>query len=544
MSSMQRDLAALEAHSFDLLIIGGGITGAGIALDASLRGLKVALIDKGDFAGGTSSVSSKLIHGGLRYLEHGGFRLVHEALTERTLLLRNAPHLVRPLRFVIPCNENARVPRWKWRLGLFLYDLLAGRGNLARSRSLDRQQLRRQVPAIRPEGLQGGAAYFDAQVDDSRLCLEVIGTAALHGACVVNYVEATAFERSGDRITGVVAMDRLTGRTFPIRARQVANAAGPWVDAVCRLAGDTSGPHLRPTKGAHVIVPNQAGLTDALLLLHPADGRVFFVIPWPPRPQPLSPKGRGAGVRGLPAATLLIGTTDTFGDEPPDSLTVTPQDINYLIEGHNAYLGPARAPGSILGSFAGLRPLIRAGAEDPSALSREFKLIDSPGGLLSVAGGKLTTYRHMAEMVTDAVAQKLGCMQPCRTHCFPLDGAPRERWNVFVKQTRELLQAEYGLDEAPADHLIGRYGRRAVEVAGYVAASPELGRPLVHGEPDLRAEWLYQCDHEMAVTPSDYLLRRTRLGLYHPELLRGASARAEPDTALPKPAARTRDTES
>src|SRR6266849_9314048 len=250
---MQRTIDGFKEEFFDLLILGGGITGAGVALDGVLRGFRVGLIDKGDFASGTSSASSKLIHGGLRYLEHGGFHLVYEALHERRLLLENAPHLVHPLPFIIPFYQDSRVPTWKYRAGLTLYDLLAGASNLRRSRPLGFPYLRREFPGLRSVGLHGGACYVDAQMDDARLCLEVMHTAALHGACVANYVEAVGFERQGAEITGVRALDRVGGAEFSIRARQIVNATGPWLDRLSRLAGDQSGPHLQPTKGVHVI---------------------------------------------------------------------------------------------------------------------------------------------------------------------------------------------------------------------------------------------------------------------------------------------------
>jgi glycerol-3-phosphate dehydrogenase len=505
---MKRALAPLAAGVFDLLVLGGGITGAGIALDAALRGLRVALIDRGDFAGGTSSASSKLVHGGLRYLEHGGFHLVYEALAERRLLLHNAPHLVRPLEFLIPFYAGNRVARWQWRLALTLYDLLAGRGNLARSRPLDQARIGRAFPALRREGLHGGAIYFDAQMDDARLCIEVMRTASLQGACVANYVEAVGFLTDAGRIVGVRAVDRLTGSEFAIRAGQVVNATGPWVDAVCRMAGDIGGPYLQPTKGVHIITPNRVQLGVAMLLLHPVDGRVFFVIPWP---------------RGMddehPANHLLIGTTDTFADQPPDALTVTPADIAYLLEGHNHFLQPAMRPGDVEGRFVGLRPLIRSKPGQPSAISREFRLIESPGGLLSVAGGKYTTYRHMAEAATDRVMQLLRRKGRCRTQDFPLDGTPAEPWQRFVADTGTKLQSQYRLTDAAARHLIDRYGKRAFDVASNLTASPELAKPIVAGEPDLAVEMLYQRNHEMALTPEDFFLRRMRLGMYRPEVL-------------------------
>jgi glycerol-3-phosphate dehydrogenase len=497
---MQRQVDGLTGDVFDLVILGGGITGAGVALDAALRGLRVALLDKGDFASGTSSVSSKLVHGGLRYLEHGDLALVYEALHERRLLLENAPHLVHPLRFVIPYREGMRVPPWKWRTGLTFYDLLAGGGNLRRSRPRRLADLLREFPGLRTDGLRGGAEYFDAQMDDARLCLEVLATAARQGARVVNYVEAVGFERSDGRISAVRARDRLGGGELRVAARCVLNATGPWVDAVCRLAGDPGGPHLRPTKGVHVVTPDR-GLPAAFLLLHPRDGRVFFVIPW--------------------LGKTLIGTTDTACDEPPEQLTVTPEEIAYLLEGHNHYLTPALEPRDVLGHFVGLRPLIRARPGEPSSLSREYRLFGSPSGLLSVAGGKYTTYRHMAEVITDAVTRRLGLRRRCRTRHFRLHGAPDEPWERFAERGAADLGRRYRLDPAAARHLVRRYGRCAPDVARYVEGDPKLAEPVLAGEPDLRAELAYQRDHEMAVTPADYLLRRTRLGLFHPHLLTG-----------------------
>jgi glycerol-3-phosphate dehydrogenase len=498
---MKRTPEALTDGTFDLLILGGGITGAGVALDAALRGLRVALIDKGDFTSGTSSVSSKLVHGGLRYLELGDFRLVYEALHERRLLLDNAPHLVRPLRFLLPHYRISPVPAWKWRLGLLLYDILAGAGNIRRSRGLSRPQLLAHAPDLRRDNLLGGSEYYDAQMDDARVCLEVLQTAWHHGAILANYVEAVAFERREGRITGVRTADRITGRDFSIRARQVLNATGPWVDAVCRLAGDDSGPHLRPTKGVHLVAPD-LGLDSALLLLHPRDARVFFVIPW--------------------LGKTLIGTTDTEDDNPPEHLVVTTEDVSYLLEGFAHQFHTSLSEHDILGSFAGLRPLLHSRPAEPSSLSREYRLFDSPGGLLSVAGGKYTTYRHMAEVITDVVLKRLGLRRREKTSRQLLDGAPREPWANFRERTITELQNQ-GLSEPAAVHVVERYGRRAVEVAELARRNPALAQPIHPDEPDLCAELVYQRDHEMALLPEDFLLRRTRIGLFHPGQLRNAT---------------------
>ncbi len=513
---MKRLPEALTDGPYDLLILGGGITGAGVALDAVLRGLRVALIDKGDFATGTSSLSSKLVHGGLRYLEHGDFRLVYEALHERGRLLSNAPHLVRPLRFVLPFYEGARVSAWKFRIGLVLYDILTGTRNIHRSHATSLSRLRGEFPGLRQHGLRGGAEYFDAQMDDARLCLEVVRTAALHRATIVNYVEAIAFERSGGTIHSVRALDHRSGREFSIRAKQILNATGPWGDAVRRLAGDESGPLLRPTKGVHLIIPSPAGLPAhaqqgegkgggaAFLLLHPKDGRVFFVIPW--------------------LNKTLVGTTDTACDDSPDELRVLPADVEYLLDGFNHYFSPSLTTADVLNCFVGSRPLIRARPGEPSDLSREFQLHSSPSGLLTAAGGKYTTYRHMAEVITDTVVRRLGLSRRCRTRVFRLDGAPEQAWSRFEKTAIASLRSQHHLDDASARHLVERDGRRAVEVADYVLRDSTLSQPVLNGEPDLLAEFAYQRDHEMAQTAADFLLRRTRLGLFHPELLQNPPA--------------------
>ena len=495
---MKRTIDGLRDETFEILIIGGGITGAGVALDAALRGLRVGLIDKADFASGTSSASSKLVHGGLRYLEHGSLHLVYEALHERKLLLQNAPHLVHPLRFILPFTRDTRVPPWKWRAGLTLYDLLAGRSNLRRSRPLDVSSLRDEFPGLNHETLLGGAEYYDAQMDDARLCVEVVRTAALHGARVANYVEAIGFERRDSHVSGVRALDRIGGGEFSIYARQILNAAGPWVDAVCRLAGDNEPAHLRPTKGVHAVAPGR-GLAAAFLLLHPSDGRVFFVIPW--------------------MGKTLLGTTDTECNETPDDLTVSPPEIDYLLQGHNHYFSPPLGSNDVLGSFVGLRPLIRARPGEPSSLSREFRIFASSSGLVSVAGGKYTTYRRMAEVVTDELVRRLGKRRQCRTRDCRLDGAPPAAWESFKMSEQRRLAQVYKLAENSILHLIERYGRQAESVVRYIEQDVTLADRILPSEPDLRAELAYQRDHEMAIYPCDSLLRRTRLGLFQPALM-------------------------
>jgi glycerol-3-phosphate dehydrogenase len=496
---MKRNLEAFKERTFDLCVVGGGITGAGVALDASTRGWSVALIDKADFASGTSSASSKLAHGGLRYLEYGHFSLVHEALVERGRLLSNAAHLVQPLPFVLPIYRGQRLRPWQWRLGLTLYDLLAGSENIARSRGLSLRAMHSAYPDLIAHDLIGGAHYHDALMDDARVCIAVLQTAAHHGAVLANYVEAVEFEKHGGAIAGVWAKDRLTGQTFLIRARCLLNAAGPWADTLCRLAGDESGPLLEPTKGVHLIVP-ALGRREAFLLLHPADGRVFFVIPW---------LGR-----------TLIGTTDTEADASPDLLQVQPSEIDYLLDGYNHFFATKLTPQDVMGSFAGLRPLVRAQPNAPSARSREFRLHVSPSGLVTALGGKYTTFRHMAETIVDFFGRRIGKSRRCRTHALKLIGTPEQAWPAFFAANLELLQRRYSIGADAAAHLLNRHGNR-VELV--IAMFPQVidGFARVHpDEPNLVGEEAYARAEEMAIFHEDVYLRRSRVGMWRPELLR------------------------
>jgi glycerol-3-phosphate dehydrogenase len=433
----------------------------------------------------------------LRYLEHGHLPLVYEALHERSLLLRNAPHLVAPLPFVLPFYQGQRVAPWQWRLGLTLYDLLASSGNIARSRPLSARHIQATCAGLSSRELLGGALYHDALMDDARLCLAVLQTAARHGAVLANHVEAIAFEKHAGTIVGVEACDQLTGNTFLIHSRAVLNATGPWGDAVCRLAGDGAGPYLQPTKGVHLIAPPR-GHRTAYLLLHPRDGRVFFVIPW--------------------LGKTLIGTTDTVTDAGPDSLHVLPNEIDYLLEAYNRYFDPPLRRQEVLGTFAGLRPLVRADKSDPSAIPREFRLKRSPSGLMTALGGKYTTYRRMAETITDSLGRALGKPRRCCTRSLPLEGTPEQPWSRFFAETTERIQRHWSLADDAAAHLVHRYGNRIDAVIAAMTQVPR-GFERVHpDEPDLLGEQRYQRDEEMAIHPGDFFLRRSRIGMYRPEV--------------------------
>jgi glycerol-3-phosphate dehydrogenase len=486
---------ALAARPWEVLVIGGGIVGAGIARDAAMRGLSVALVERGDLAAGTSAISSRLIHGGLRYLEHGEVRLVFEALHERGVLLRIAPHLVHPLAFTFPVYRGDRVPRWKLLAGLWLYDLLAGTRNVGRHRGLGKRALLRAEPMLRERGLTGGARYWDCQADDARLTLATARSAARHGAAVASYTEVTALLHADGRVAGAELRDRLTGATGALRARVVVNATGPWTDALRRLEDPGARPLLRLTKGTHVVVPRaRLGNRGAITLTSAVDGRVMFVLPW----------GEHA----------YIGTTDTDHDGPPEAARVDEADVTYLLRSANAAFPSAHlTPEDVTAAWTGVRPLVA----DPHAattaqVSREHVLLTGPGRMLTIAGGKLTTYRRMAAQVVDEVTREL----------HRLDGRPRaaraptDREPLPGGEARDLTPIaaaaeELGLSAATAAHLVARYGAEAPALLNLVAADRELATPLHPAHPAIAAQVVYAVRREWAQTVADVLVRRLRL---------------------------------
>ncbi len=478
--------------SVDLLIIGGGITGAGIARDAALRGIRTALIDKADFGAGTSSNSSRLIHGGIRYLEQYAFRLVFEASHERRVLLSIAPHLVRPLAFLFPLYRGGRVPPWKLRAGMWLYDILSLFRNVKWHRWLRAKQVRRVEPGLRDRGLVGAALYYDAQVDDARLVLATMRAAARAGALVANYVEATSLLKPDGRVRGAIVRDVLSGDSFTIQANVVVNATGPWSDAVRRLDDPQAAPLLRPTKGAHVAVSRRRIANEhAVTLFSPIDGRVMFVLPW--------------------GDLSYVGTTDTAADASPDALGVTAADVTYLLRSANAAFPTAHlAPKDVVSAWAGLRPLLdQSNRLNPSQLSREHHVVDSPQGLITIAGGKLTTYRIMARDVVDHVGKRLheldGRPRPRRaaTDRLPLPGGEIADLQVLVEAARAR-----GVSDATAQHLVAFYGSEAAAVLNLVDRERALGEPIVAGRPEIWAEVTYATEREMAMRVQDVLIRR------------------------------------
>jgi len=386
---LHRDPQKLAGARFDALVIGGGINGAGIARDLTLRGLRVALVEKEDFASGTSSASTKLIHGGLRYLENYDFKLVFESCRERRILQNIAPHLVRPLPFFIPVYQDDPRPLWMIRAGLTLYDFLAMFRNTHHHRILAPGPAVGLEPALRPEGLSGVAQYWDCRTDDARLCLENILSAAEAGGVMLNYMEAKTLTPTGDGWR-LGLEDRESGAELETEARVVVNAAGPWLDRICALAEPAGGgKKLRLTRGTHIVVPRINRGNEALYLTAGRDDRLFFVLPW--------------------GSLSLVGTTDIDFEGDPDQVRPTSADIDYLLEETSRHLQDVRIDRSqVVASFAGLRPLLAADGGQASKASREHKIFTGGPGLYSIGGGKYTTYRAVAAEVAAQVAERIG----------------------------------------------------------------------------------------------------------------------------------------
>ncbi len=487
-------LASMVETPVDVLVIGGGITGAGIARDAALRGFRTALVDKSDFGAGTSSHSSRLIHGGIRYLEQRAFHLVFEASRERRVLLKIAPHLVRPLAFLFPVYRGGRLPAWKLRAGMWLYDLLSVFRNVHWHRWLRAKKVRRVEPGLRDRGLIGAALYYDAQTDDARLVIATVRSAIRAGALAANYVETTALLKPDGRVRGAIVRDVLTGETASIRANVVVNATGPWSDHLRLLDDPHAAPILRLTKGAHVTVPHRRlGNEHAVTLLSQIDGRVMFALPW--------------------GDLSYVGTTDTDADASPDALRVTAADVTYLLRSANAAFPDAHLTSNdVVSAWVGLRPLLREDHAHPSQVSREHRVLESPHGLISIAGGKLTTYRVMARDVVDRVAARLheldGRPLPPRaqTDRQPLPGGEAAELEVLVEAARAR-----GASETTARHLVAYYGSEAAAVLNLVDRDRPLGEPIVAGRPEIWAEVTYGVEREMAVRLQDILIRRLHL---------------------------------
>lgn len=497
----------LENESFDLLVIGGGATGGGVALDAASRGLSVALVERGDFAGGTSSRSTKLVHGGVRYLEaavtqldRAQFRLVREALAERAILLDIAPHLVRPLRTVVPAYSLFEA--LFYRIGLWLYDRAAGGAAIGRSHFLSRAQMLESFPRLRRAGLKGGVAYYDGQFDDARMALALLATANREGAVVANRLEAVAFQEAGGRLSGARVKDSLSGRQFDIHARVVVNATGPGSDALRRLENPAVEPLLEPSRGTHLAFDKDwAPAGDGLLIPETSDGRVLFMLPW---------QGR-----------TIVGTTDVAAESSPDPQP-TDEEVEYLFAQLDEWLEPAPDRDALRSSWAGLRPLIAAGTDSTAKIVREHHIEVGRKGLVTMAGGKWTTYRLMAEETVDRVIEERGLKtkNACCTRELPLVGAAG-----FHENLGRELASRFHLDADIADHLAHAYGDQAENMLS--EASGGGTNRLVEGYPCIEAEVHWARHHEMALALEDVLERRLRLAFVDGAAAAAARPRVE-----------------
>jgi glycerol-3-phosphate dehydrogenase len=514
MITRDQALAAMQEDRFDVVVIGGGVTGAGVALDAASRGYSVALVERDDFGQGTSSRSSKMVHGGLRYLQNFDLGLVREALLERQLLVRLAPHLVYPTPFLVPSLGEDRRSR-RLGIGLNMYDVMAtsriGRGRSQRNehsrepdywaperhRTIDGEEAAELIPALEP--LDPGSAYlfYDCQTDDVRLVLTVLGEAERFGAVILNGAQATDILDEKGRAAGVGCIEAESGERFEVRTDNVVNATGVWADQIRpdELLSEEEIPRIRPSRGTHVTLSTDDLDIGTAACIVPAGGdRTIFALPW---------YGR-----------VLVGTTDNDYEGDIDHVPPSDDDVGYLLAALNGMFGTSVGPGDLTGAYAGVRPLISSGDPKKSVdISRKAELYETSSGMLTITGGKLTTFRRMAAQVVDRITERDGREAECRTNDIPLGMAARP----------EDLEAKTELPEGAADQLSFRYGHAARAVLDICEERPELAKPIVPGRPDLLAEVVVAARHEQARSLADVLLRRTRLGLLAAPALRDPS---------------------
>ena len=483
-------VATLASESFDVLVIGGGITGAGVALDAATRGYSVALVERADFASGTSSRSSKLVHGGLRYLQNFDLGLVREALLERQINVNLAPNLVRPLRFVVPAFDGARLARVVG-LGLNAYDVMAvdrlrrrrrvrdeTDWSPARHRVISGPDVLELLPALADRTPTGGYLFYDCQTDDARLVLTVLAEAERFGAVFANRLDAVGLLEERGRAIGAVLRDAETGDALEVRASNVVNATGVWADRLrpAELHDEAEVPVIRPSRGTHLVVESTALPVTAGAIVPAGSGRAIFVLPW--------------------LGQTLIGTTDTDHDGPAEHVQPSEAEVTYLLDAVNAFFATGLDVGDLVGAYAGVRPLISTGDPRKSVdISRKAELYETSSGMITITGGKLTTWRRMAKETVDRIVWRDGSETKCRTHAVPL-GMPVDPGDLVAAppESREQLAARYG-------HL------------AHDVLAPGRAEPIIAGRADLMAEVAYAARREQARTVGDVLLRRTRLGL-------------------------------
>jgi glycerol-3-phosphate dehydrogenase len=507
-------LATLEREEFDVVVIGGGITGAGVALDAASRGYTVALVEKADYASGTSSRSSKLVHGGLRYLQNFDLGLVREALLERQLLTNLAPHLVKPLPLLVPAFDGARPDRLLG-VGLNMYDVMAkerlrGRDDdewsPARHRTISAEETVELLPALAPREPTSAYLFYDCQTDDARLVLTVLGEAERFGAVCCNAVTVTGLVEREGRAAGVLCRDAVDGGEFELTASNVVNATGVWADRLRpdELHGEAEVPTIRPSRGTHVTL-SQATLPVVGGAIVPAgEGRSIFVLPW---------LGR-----------TLIGTTDNNYEGDVDHVPPAEDDVEYLLAATNDFFGSSLGVDDLTGAYAGVRPLISTGDPKKSVdISRKAELYETSSGMVTITGGKLTTWRRMAKLAVDRIVEREGRDAPCRTHEIPLG---------MEASVEELPDVE-GVGEDTKQMLVGRYGHAAHDVLAIAATAAPLAQRISPDLPDLVAEGVFAARREQARSLTDVLMRRTRLGLLD------ATRLTAPDAEGPRVVAQT-----
>ena len=499
-------LAALADDEFDVVVVGGGITGAGVALDAAARGYSVALLERADYASGTSSRSSKLVHGGLRYLQHFDLGLVREALLERQLLVALAPHLVRPLPLVVPAFDGAHPDRLVG-VGLNLYDVMArdrDRRRRSESWSPDRhriisgEEVVELLPALAAREPTSGYLFYDCQTDDVRLVLTVLGEAERFGAVCANRVDVTALLERDGRAAGVHARDAESGARFEVRAANVVNATGVWADELRpqELHDEVELPRIRPSRGTHVTLRHEDLPLVGGAIVPAGNGRSIFALPW--------------------LGHTLVGTTDNDYEGPLEHIRPSGEDIAYLLDAVNAFFGSELVADQLTGAFAGVRPLISTGDPKKSVdISRKAELYETSSGMITITGGKLTTWRRMAKMTVDRLVERDARDAPCRTQEIPLGQA-------IPAEELPRVEGVGAVGPDPYEALASRYGHAAHDVLALASERGELAQPIVAGLPDLLAEAALAARREQARSIGDVLLRRTRLGLLAARELTGA----------------------
>ena len=515
MKSRAQSLELAVANKFDVVVIGGGIVGAGCAQDAASRGLSCLLLEKEDFSSGTSSKTTKLIHGGLRYLEQFQFRLTRELCKERALLEQLAPHLVKDFSFIMPINHENKMFSIKARLGLTLYDVLSGQiTSLRRHENLSVKETLEAAPSLNNRTLSGGLKFHDCISDDSRMVVEVVKSAEAMGCVVVNYLEAKDFECENGLVTKVVARDRYSGSDFLIECASLINAAGVWSDQLASKMNSVQKNKVIPAKGTHIMVPLSAFETNTALFLPTEDGRYVFVVPW--------------------QKALMIGTTDTNYSGSIDEALPTTEEIDYLLSVVNKYANKDKLNRSdVIAAWAGLRPLVgghdrelanTAESSEPSAstanLSREHFLFEGPENVVGLIGGKLTNYRILAGHVVDKIVAKLPeaerqKAEPSKTHDVMLGGWKNKSDYLTASSEISTKARALGVEPASLDHLLTSYGAEAKQILEMIEQDPLLGKRISSEFPPLLAEVIYVVKNEMAVSLEDILFRRIRLGLVH-----------------------------